>query len=92
MQIIKKIAKTLDINPAELEKESLKFFLEKELKNVEVEIYRLANRHGVKSVLELDEKLKRGEIKEEEILDDFEELEFFEIKKEKLLEALQKIK
>jgi len=92
MQIIEKVAKTLDLNPAELEKESLKFFLEKELKNVEVEIYKLANKHGVKSVLELDKKLKRGEVKEEQILDDFMELEFFEIKKKKLLEALEEIK
>jgi len=92
MQIIEKVAKTLDLNPAELEKESLKFFLEKELKNVEVEIYKLANKHGVKSVLELDKKLKRGEVKEEQILDDFMELEFFEIKKKKLLEAIEEIK
>ena len=92
MQIIKKVAKTLDLDPAKLEKESLKFFLEKELKSVEVEIYKLANKHGVKSVLELDEKLKRGEVKEEQILDDFGEFEFFEIKKEKLLEVLEKLR
>jgi len=52
---------------------------------VEAEIYRIGNKHGVKSVLELDEKLKKGKIKEEEMLDDFMELEFLETKKEKIL-------
>ncbi|MEA1965131.1 MAG: hypothetical protein U9O41_08450 [Candidatus Aerophobetes bacterium] len=92
MQTIEEIAKTLEIDPAELKKESLKFFLQKELRNVEVEIYRIGNKHGVKSVLELDEKLKKGEIKEEEMLDDFIELEFLETKKEKILKALEKVK
>ena len=54
---------------------------------MEAEIYRIGNKHGVKSVLELDEKLKKGKIKikEEEMLDDFMELEFLETKKEKIL-------
>ena len=92
MQTIEEIAKTLDIDPVELEKESLRCFLQKEIRNLEVEIYRVGNKHGVKSVLELDEKLKKGEIKEEEMLDDFMELEFLETKREKLLKALEKVK
>jgi len=92
MQTIEEIAKTLNIDPIELEKKSLKFFLEKELRNIEVEIYKIGNKHGIKSVLELDEKLKRGEIKEEDMLEDFMELEFLETRKEKILEALEKLK
>lgn len=92
MQTIEEIAKTLDIDPVELEKESLRCFLQKEIRNLEVEIYRIGNKHGVKSVLELDEKLKKGKIKEEEMLDDFMELEFLETKREKLLKALEKVK
>ncbi|OQX51451.1 MAG: hypothetical protein B5M53_11005 [Candidatus Cloacimonas sp. 4484_209] len=83
MQPIEEIAKTLDIDPVELKRESLKFFLEKELRSIEVEIYRIGNKHGVKSVMELDEKLRKGEIKEEEMLDDFMELEFLETKRER---------
>jgi len=66
--------------------------LEKELRSIEVEIYRIGNKHGVKSVMELDEKLRKGEIKEEEMLDDFMELEFLETKREKVLKALEKVK
>jgi len=59
MQTIEEIAKTLDLDPVELERESLKSFLGKELRNTEVEIYKIGNKHGVKSVLELDERLQR---------------------------------
>jgi len=92
MQTIEEVAKTLDIDPVKLEKESLEFFLQKELRNLEVEIYRIGNKHGIKSVLELDEKLKKGEIKEEKMLDDFIELEFLETRKEKILKVLGKVK
>jgi len=92
MPTIEEVAKTLDFDPVNLERESLKFFLQKELRNVEVEIYKIGNKHGVRSVLELDEKLKRGEIREEEMLDDFMELEFLETRKEKILKVLEKVK
>jgi len=92
MQTIEEIAKTLDLDPVELERESLKSFLGKELRNTEVEIYKIGNKHGVKSVLELDERLKRGEIKEEDMLEDFMELEFLETRREKILKALEKVK
>ena len=92
MHTIAEIAKTLDLDPVELERESLKSFLGKELRNTEVEIYKIGNKHGVKSVLELDERLKRGEIKEEDMLEDFMELEFLETKREKILKALEKVK
>ena len=92
MLTIEEVAKTLDFDPVNLERESLKFFLQKELRNVEVEIYKIGNKHGVRSVLELDEKLKRREIREEEMLDDFMELEFLETRKEKILKVLEKVK
>ncbi|NQS89867.1 hypothetical protein HQ584_08775 [Patescibacteria group bacterium] len=92
MLTIEEIAKTLDLDPIELEKKSSRFFLEKELRNTEVEIYKIGNKHGVESVLKLDEKLKRGEIKEEDMLEDFMEFEFLEKRKEKILKALEKVR
>jgi len=92
MLTIEEIAKTLDLDPIELEKKSLRFFLEKELRNTEVEIYKIGNKHGVESALKLDEKLKRGEIKEEDMLEDFMEFEFLEKRKEKILKALEKVR
>lgn len=41
---------------------------------------------------ELDKKLKRGEIKEEEMLDDFMELDYLESKRDGILGAIEKIR
>ncbi len=92
MPTIVEVAKTLNLDPVKLERESLEFFLQKELRNTEVDIYKIGNKHGVRSVLELDERLKRGEIREEEMLNDFMELEFLETKKEKILKVLEKVR
>lgn len=74
------------------ERDSLKTFLEKELRNTEAEIYRIAARHGIKTIQELDEKLKKGEITEEEMLDDFMELDYLESRRDDFLEAIGKIR
>ena len=92
MQVFQEVAKALNINQEGLEKDSLKTFLEKELRNIEAEIYRIAARHGIKSILELDEKLRKGEVTEEEIRDDFMELDYLESRKDSILSALEKIR
>ncbi|MBT9141522.1 MAG: hypothetical protein DDT30_02114 [Dehalococcoidia bacterium] len=52
MQVLEELARFLDTSPEELERESLKSFLGKELRKVEAEMYKLGARHGIKSVLE----------------------------------------
>ena len=91
MQIFQEIAKALNINQESLERDSLKAFLEKELRDTEADIYRIAAKHGIKSILELDERLKRGEVTEEEISDDFMELDYLESKKDDFLRAIERV-
>ena len=91
MQIFQEIAKALNINQESLERDSLKAFLEKELRDTEADIYRIAAKHGIKSILELDEKLKRGKVTEEEISDDFMELDYLESKKDDFLRAIERV-
>ena len=91
MQIFQEIAKALNINQDSLERDSLNAFLEKELRDTEADIYRIAAKHGIKSILELDEKLKRGEVTEEEISDDFMELDYLESRKDDLLRAVERV-
>jgi hypothetical protein len=91
MQIIEEVAKSLSMNREKLERESLKTYLEKELRNIEAEIYKIGAKHGIRSIFELDEKLKRGTITEEEMRDDFMELDYLESKKDDLLKAMGQI-
>ena len=92
MQIFQEAAKVLSMNPERLERDSLKTFLEKELRDAEAEIYRIAAKHGIKSILELDEKLKKGEATEDEISDDFMELDYLESRKDDILRVIESIK
>jgi len=91
MQIIEEVAKSLSMNREKLERESLKTYLEKELRNIEAEIYKIGAKHGIRSIFELDEKLKRGTITEEEMRDDFMELDYLESKRDDLLKAMGRI-
>ncbi len=72
-----------------LAKASLKAFLDRELKCIEVEIFEIGVKYGVKSIFELDNKLKRGEVKEEDILEDFQELDYLEARRDELLAAMK---
>ncbi|MBU0569033.1 hypothetical protein KJ693_11680 [bacterium] len=40
---------------------------------------------------EFDEKLKKGKVSEEEVLDDFMELDYYEAEKDKILQAIERI-
>ena len=92
MQVIQKVAKILHEDAKRLERESLKNFLEKNLHSIEAEIYELARKHGIRSVFELDEKLKKGQIKEEHMRDDFQKLDFLTSRKEDILNAIEEIR
>ena len=91
MQIFEEVAKVLNMNQEGLQRESLRTFLERELRNIEAEIYKIAAKHGIKSIFELDEKLKRGAITEEDVLDDFMELDYLESKRDDLQKAMERI-
>ncbi|MBZ0174893.1 MAG: hypothetical protein K8F55_06415 [Candidatus Methanoperedens nitroreducens] len=74
-----------------MEIESIRTFLEKELRNIEAEIFKIGAKHGIKSIFELDEKLKIGEIKEKDMIEDFMELDYLESRRDDMLKALEKI-
>ncbi len=91
MQILEEVARSLNMNRERLERESLKTFFERELRNIEAEIYKIGAKHGIRSIFELDEKLKRGAITEEEMMDDFMELDYLESKRDGLLKVMERI-
>ncbi len=91
MKVIDEVANALKMDRDALTKASLKAFLDKELRCVEAEIYEIGARHGIKSIFELDDKLKKGEVREEDILDDFQELEYLGARRDELLAAMTKL-
>jgi len=91
MEILEEIANELRVNKDVLAKDSLKLFLQRELLDVEAQMFKITNRHGIKSVLEFDQRLKAGKVHEEDIMDDFMELDHLEAQRDELLRAMKKI-
>ena len=92
MEILEEVASDLKIGREILARDSLKVFLSKELSDTEAEMFKIATRHGIKSVLEFDELLRRGKVKEEDIIDDFMEFDSLEARRDTLLKVIEKLR
>ena len=91
MAVIETVAKELHMEPDELLKESLKSYLEKRLSKIEADIFLLVKKYGVRDVLEMDEKVKKGLISEKDAYDDYFTLDNLESECEKIKRILEKI-
>jgi hypothetical protein len=91
MEVIDEVANTLKMDRDVLARASIKAFLERELRCIEAEIFEIGARHGVRSIFELDDKLKKGEVREADILDDFQELDYLESRRDELLSAMKRL-
>ncbi len=90
-EVIDEIADVLKMDRNVLARASIKAFLERETRCTEAEIHEIGARHGVGSIFELDDKLKKGEVREEAIRDYFQELDYLESRRDGLLKAMKKL-
>jgi len=88
---LKTISKELGLSEEELLKKSIKSYLEAELRKINAEIHDIYIKYNVKSLLELDEKINKGQLKETETFQDFTKLDYLEAQKEKLEKLLKTI-
>jgi len=88
--LIHAVQKELKIPKDILLEEGVKHFLELELRNISIQIKKLAGRYGVESFDELWQKLERGRITESECFDDLSRLENMELEKEKISKLLKR--
>lgn len=91
MKIVDKIADELQIAKESLIKESLKRYLNYELRKIESEIFKLGGKYGVTSAKEIDEQYKKGTLEEEDSWEDFFKLDHLEFKKKQILKILKEI-
>ncbi len=78
--------KRAGMSPEELEREALRSFLLKELRKVRAEAEAIMSRYGVRSIEELDWKIRGGELKETDVLEDLMRLDYLLDREEKLKE------
>ena len=89
MLSIQRIADELNVSEADLIQKSVKSYLKQQLIKVEAELFQYCKKYGVKTVFEMDEKLKDGSLKENDIIDDFFAFDHLEHEREHLMNLLE---
>ena len=85
------IAQRLRLSPEELERKSLRLFLNHQLRLVESQLLSLTHKYGVQTVTELDVLVAKGKIHEAESFEDYFEFDHLEAERDSLLESLREL-
>jgi len=88
---IEALAKKLNIPKEEMLRESLKVFLERKLREVKTEIFKITTKYGISSIREFEELYKKGKIEEKDSWQDFQKLDHLEFKRDELEKMLREI-
>ncbi len=88
--LLKEVAEILNIPERDIERESLKTFLEAKLKKLLIEQLQLTRKYGVKNVDEMENFYIERKLSEKESWEDYFELSHIEAEVESVKKALQK--
>lgn len=91
IEIVDKVATELHIDRRLLVRESLKAYLNCQLRRIESELFKLGRKYDVVSAKEIDERYRKGTLEEENTWEDFFKLDHLEFKKKQILKALEEI-
>ena len=89
--VYESVASRLQLSPQELERESLRLFLDHRLRLVESQILNLARRYGVQTVTELDELVQSGRVHESEAFEDYFQFDHLEAERDVLCKAMEEL-
>lgn len=86
------LAKEFSLSKDTIVKEGLRIFLERKLREIKTEIFRITGKYKISSIEEFDELYKRGEIEEKDSLSDYQKLDHLEFKRDEIEKLLQTLK
>jgi len=89
--LLKEVAEILNLPEQEVERESLKTFLEDKLKKLLIEQLQLTGKYGIKNVDEMEKFYAEEKLSERESWEDYFELQHIEAEIESVKKALHKI-
>ncbi len=89
--LLDEVAVRLNLTPSQLERESLRVYLERRLRLVESELFVLAQRYGLETVEELDQAVQAGRFHEPEGFEDYFRFDFLEDEKDSLQDLLARL-
>ncbi len=91
LSLVAEIAKKLGIKLEIVEKDAVRLWLQYRLRSVEAEIASILGRYGVKSLQELEARIKDGSMPEHPTWEDLIVLENLEEEKRRIIKVLQEI-
>ncbi len=87
--LLQTVSKELQVPEAELLRQGLKAFLERELLMVKADIYAICVRYGVVSVEEMESRYRNGSLEESNTWQDLQRLDHLEYKRDHLLQLIE---
>ncbi len=87
--VFKIAAQELRLFPEDLLRQGTRTLLERQLREVKAEIFRITGRYGVVSVKEMEERYRDDTLEEADSWRDLQRLDHLEYKRDRLLELLK---
>jgi len=88
---IEALAEKLNLSKDEMLRDSLKVFLERKLREIKVEVFKIRTKYGISNVEEFEERYRKGEIEEKDTWQDLQRLDHLEFKKDELEKTLREL-
>lgn len=85
------LAARLNMSEQELERESLRAYLQQRLREVRAEIVKLCNEYGVQSAAEMEARYRDGTLPEAGTWEDYFRLDHLEAKRDELVGMLNEL-
>jgi len=89
---ISAITKSLNIDYQTFKHESTRYFLERKLREVKAEIFRICGEYQINSIQEFDDLYKAGKVEEFATMDDYKELDRLEYQRDVINNLLLEIR
>ncbi len=89
MKELDALAEKLNLSKDDMLRESLKTFLERKLREIKTEIFKIRTKYGVSSVEEFEELYKRGKIDEKDTWQELQQLDHLEFRKDEIEKVLR---
>jgi hypothetical protein len=83
------MAEELRLSEEDLLKQGLRTFLERQLREVKAEIFRITGRYGISGVEEMEARYRDGTLEEADTWRDLQRLDHLEYKRDRLLKLLE---
>lgn len=89
---IELLSKEFSLSKDEILKESLIYFLEKKLRAIKTDIFKITGKYNISSIEEFEDHYKKGSIEERDSWSEFQKLDHLEFKRDELEKLLHGIK